>query len=92
MSLRDGLKVRVVAATARCWVEVVSDGRVVFSGILEKGSRQAFKADKRMVISLGFPAGVELTVNGHDLGSPGGRDPLRITLPSDFKALSRLRG
>jgi len=83
----DVVEVEILASEARCWIEVVSDGRVVFSGTLEVGDSQTFEAKKDMTLSLGFPAGIEMTVNGIDLGAPGGDEPLRLALPNDLKRL-----
>ncbi|HEX2195342.1 MAG TPA: RodZ domain-containing protein [Actinomycetota bacterium] len=51
------------------------------------GSEMSFDADKRMHIRLGFPAGVVLTVNGRNLGSPGGETPIELTFPDDLDGL-----
>jgi hypothetical protein len=40
-----------------------------------------------MHIRLGYPAGVELTVNGRALGSPGGETPIELTFPDDLDGL-----
>jgi hypothetical protein len=50
------------------WTRVTADGRVAFEGIPGPGQRRAFSARRRLVVVLGYPAGVRLTVNGEDLG------------------------
>jgi cytoskeletal protein RodZ len=89
IALDNGMDVEIVAATARCWVEVQSDGAPEFRGTLEIGDVQTIHADNEMSIVLGNAAGVELSVNGHDLGAPGGAGVLVIHLPQDIKSLVR---
>jgi hypothetical protein len=85
-----GVRLEVTASTARCWIEVVVDGRAVFSDVLEVGQRRIFKADKRMFVLLGFPAGVEMTVNGKHVRSLARAEPIRLALPHDLTRLDRL--
>ena len=55
------------------WVSVTrSDGSVVFEGNISDGQVKTFRDSKRLQVVLGNAAGIELTVNGQDLGSPGG--------------------
>lgn len=55
------------------WVSVTrSDGSVVFEGNISDGQVKTFRDAKRLQVVLGNAAGVELTVNGQELGSPGG--------------------
>lgn len=85
----NGIDVTITAATARCWVEVQSDGAPAFRGTLEVGDAQTVHADNEMSIVLGYAAGVELEVNGHSLGAPGGPGVETIHLPQDIKSLVR---
>jgi cytoskeleton protein RodZ len=85
----DGrLDVRIAATTARSWVEVTSGDEVLFMGTLEVGDEQVIRSKGGVRITLGFPAGVELTVDGERLGSPGGEDVLEFALPDDLAALT----
>jgi cytoskeleton protein RodZ len=85
----DGIELVVDAATGASWLEVYADGRSVplYYDTLAAGSTMTFDADERMHIRLGYPAGVELTVNGRTLGSPGGEDPIELTFPDDLDGL-----
>ena len=85
--LTDGMQVEVVAANADCWIDITSDGSNVFSGTLLQGDSEVFSAEEEMSLVLGFPEGVELIVNGQNLGSPGGVDPITIKLPDDLETL-----
>lgn len=60
-------------ADGASWVQVSrADGTVVFSDTLSSGQSKTFRDDKRLDLVIGNAAGVELTVNGQDIGSPGG--------------------
>ena len=50
------------------------------------GDSELFRADERMFIRLGYPAGVELIVNGNNIGSPGGQDPIELVIPDDVES------
>ncbi|MBU1007360.1 MAG: DUF4115 domain-containing protein [Candidatus Omnitrophica bacterium] len=53
------------------WIQVVSDGSLVFRGALNKGTSDVWKAKKTIEIELGNAGGVTLMLNGKDLGFPG---------------------
>jgi hypothetical protein len=53
-----------------CWTRVTADGRLAFEGTPGPNQRRTFKARRSLDLVLGYPAGVRLTVNGHDLGVP----------------------
>jgi hypothetical protein len=85
----DGIELVVDASTGDSWLEVYADGKSVplYYDTLATGSTMTFDADERMHIRLGYPAGVELTVNGRSLGSPGGETPIELTFPDDLDGL-----
>jgi hypothetical protein len=85
IAFEDGIDLEVVASTGACWLEVYSDGEVLFYQTLQQGDSESFHADNRMFIELGFPAGVELIVNGQNIGSPGGDRPIELLLPRDVR-------
>lgn len=89
LAFEDGIELEVVAATGDCWVSVSTDGSptATFSGTIPTGSTETFTADEEMTVILGFPDGVELVVNGTNVGSPGGVDPITLTLPDDIDAI-----
>jgi hypothetical protein len=68
-------------------VDITADGVNVYSGTLELGESESFTAEEEMALVLGFPDGVELVVNGQELGSPGGVDPITIKFPDDLDSL-----
>ncbi len=90
LALEDGLQVQMVAKRARCWIEVTADGELITPGgiMLEVGDRsETFTADDDMEIVFGYAEGVDLIVNGQNLGAPGGPDAVVVSLPDDVEDL-----
>ena len=89
LALADGLEVEIVAERARCWIDVTSDGESKTPGgiTLEVGHRAEFSADERMQIVFGFAPGVDLIVNGRNMGAPPGSSVATLTLPDDIEGL-----
>jgi cytoskeleton protein RodZ len=68
----EQVTVRLAAIGAGSWVQVSRpDGSVIYSATLLGGDSKTFRDDKRLDFVIGNAAGVELTVNGQDIGSPG---------------------
>ncbi|MEA2460353.1 MAG: hypothetical protein QOH90_530 [Actinomycetota bacterium] len=86
----DGINLVVSASRGDCWISVQEDGTDVTNGagglLMAQGDTERFEARKKLQIRLGFPQGVVLTVNGHNIGSPGGQDAIDITFPDDIDA------
>ena len=87
VAFADGMEVEIIAANSDCWIDVTADGVNVYSGILELGTSEMFSAEEEMSLVLGFPEGVELVLNGQNLGSPGGVDPITVKFPDDLETL-----
>ena len=89
LAAADGIELVVDATNGASWLEVFADGKSVplYFDTLPVGETATFEARNGMFIRLGYPAGVELTVNGRSLGSPGGEDPITITFPQDLDGL-----
>lgn len=87
VALDQGIDLTVVASKAPCWLEIYADGKQLYYQTLQVGDRETFHATNRMFVRLGFPQGVELIVNGKNIGSPGGRDPIELLLPRDVRSL-----
>jgi cytoskeleton protein RodZ len=87
LALADGIELQIVASEGDCWVDITSDGVNEFSGTIPVGGSETFSADKDMSIVLGYPAGVELIINGQNFGTPGDADPITIKLPDDVESL-----
>jgi cytoskeletal protein RodZ len=89
LAAADGIELIVDAAAGASWLEVYADGKSVplYYDTLAQGATMTFDANERMHIRLGYPAGVVLTVNGRELGSPGGETPIELTFPDDLDGL-----
>lgn len=71
----NGVSVRVSATRARCWVlatDLSNAKKVLFAGVLERGTVRDFTATSKISMTFGDAGAVALTVNGRDLGAPGG--------------------
>lgn len=86
LALADGITLTIVASRDRCWVDVTSDGVNVLTDELALGEKRTVTARESMDIVLGNARGVELIVNGRNIGSPGGT-VVPLTLPDDIKTL-----
>lgn len=71
--LPPGVRVDMVARTDVHAV-VQTDGKVAFSGRLERGDVRSFEAERRIDVELEWGNSVRLTVNGTPLGMPGQLD------------------
>ena len=58
--------------TGNCWTQVKADGKVIFEGTVKKGETKKWKADEKLVVTAGNAGAVSLSLNGQDLGQPGG--------------------
>ena len=85
VAFTEGIEVEVIGLDHECWLDITADGTKAFSGMLLPGDTQTFTADEEMNIVLGYAAGVELVINGQNIGTPGGPDVLTFTLPQDFE-------
>jgi cytoskeleton protein RodZ len=83
----DTIELEIVATTGRCWTTVTADGEEIFTGTLEVGQREEFTAEEKMDVVLGNAGGVELVVNGQNVGSPGGT-VVDFSLPQDVDSLT----
>lgn len=65
-----------------CWLRVAdASGELIFQGVLRVGDQREFSDSTQLAIVLGNAGGVNLTLNGIDIGVPGARgEVLRRTL------------
>jgi cytoskeleton protein RodZ len=90
LATADGIELEIIAANADCWILVTEDGKEATPSagiVIPLGESMKFSATDAMFVRLGFPAGVELVVNGQNIGSPGGQNPIDLRLPEDIDAL-----
>lgn len=53
-----------MTATDQCWIDVFSDGKAVYSGMMTKGRYKIFEAKKRVTVKYGNIGAVQVIVNG----------------------------
>lgn len=90
LATAEGIELEIVATEADCWILVTEDGKAATPSagvVLALGDSMKFNASDSMFVRLGYPAGVELIVNGQNIGSPGGQNPIDLRLPEDIDAL-----
>lgn len=63
----DGVNLELKCVADRCWMEITSDGEIVFSGIMEAGQQQSFKAKDNISVHYGNIGAMQITVNGETL-------------------------
>jgi hypothetical protein len=70
----NGVNVRVSVTGARCWVRAtdLTSKKVLYQGVLERSDVRDFTAPGKISLQFGNAGAVALTVNGRDLGAPGG--------------------
>ena len=76
--LNPNAAVRVeLTAAERVWVSVRSDGRYLFSGILEPNQSRVVDANATVLLLVGNAGGVSIQLNGKPIGSVGPRGQVR---------------
>ncbi|MFN2593904.1 MAG: helix-turn-helix domain-containing protein [Actinomycetota bacterium] len=89
LAFENGVQLKITATRARCWVKVLAadSQTVLYTGTLEVGQSQSVSDPKSMTVLLGNAPGVDLIVNGQNLGSPKNGVVETIHLPQDIKSL-----
>jgi len=59
-------------AVQRAWISVTVDGELAEEGVLRVGDTRSWTADEVISLRTGNAGGLQLTVNGEDLGTMGG--------------------
>lgn len=62
-----------ILAREDCWIQLKTDGRIVFQRILKKGRVESWQAKDKIEFSLGNAGGVDLEVNGKFISKLGRR-------------------
>jgi cytoskeleton protein RodZ len=69
------------ALQAPCWISANADGTPVLSRLLQAGERHTIEVDNELVMRIGEPGAVRLSINGEParpLGRPG--EPLNVRI------------
>lgn len=70
---RDSVTVVLTTAKGKSWVSATDGaGKQLFEGLIDQGQSKTFQAKDKVKLTLGNAGAVSLTVNGKDVGAPGG--------------------
>ena len=70
--ITGGVNVQLVASRGTTWLYATNEnGKVLFSGQIRKGGSKAFNEAKQVNLRVGNAGGVDISVNGKDVGSIG---------------------
>ena len=61
----------VLVAEKRVWIKAVSNGLLLFEGIVVAGESKTFTGSEAIDLTVGNAGAVRLILNGRDLGTPG---------------------
>jgi cytoskeleton protein RodZ len=75
----DGLEhvVLSLSATERTWLRITSDGRTIFSGVLQPSESKVLKGSDMATMKVGNAAGIDVRLNGKPIGPLGQRGQVR---------------
>jgi len=59
------------------WIEIKSDGRVTFSGLMQANESRTVDANSTVLLVLGNAGGVNISLNGKPIGSVGAKGQVR---------------
>jgi cytoskeletal protein RodZ len=78
-----------LSATETTWVSITSEGKNIFSGVLEPSQTKTLRASDVAKMKTGNAGGIDVRWNGKSIGPIGGRGQVREVLftPEGFKIL-----
>ena len=70
-----------VTATANCWIQVQDPpgGPAIFTGLLTPAEQRSFAATGPVGMRIGFPAGLQVTVDGEAIPLPASSNPYDLS-------------
>lgn len=69
-----------LSATDTAWISVSSDGKPVFSGLLNPNETKDLQAHERAQVKTGNAGGLEVRLNGHSIGVLGAKGQVRTVV------------
>ena len=80
-----GVNVELVASRGTTWLLATNEnGEVLFSGQIRQGSSKSFREATQVNLRVGNAGGVDISVNGEDVGSVGAnREVVNLTYNAD---------
>lgn len=78
-----------LSATETTWLQITSEGKQIFSGVLEPSQTKTLKASDVARMRVGNAGGLEVRWNGKSIGPIGPRGQVRVVLftPDNFQIL-----
>lgn len=67
-----------IAAHADTWIQVLSDGKTVYTGTLKPNESKEFSADQIIKLTAGNAGGITVSLNGHTLDPLGAEGQVRV--------------
>ena len=79
-----------LSATEKTWLSITSEGKNIFSGVLEPSQTKTLTAAEAASMKVGNAGGIEVRWNGKPIGPIGPRGQVRTVLftPENFKILA----
>jgi len=79
-----------LSATERTWVSLSSDGKTVFSGVLDASQTKNIEGVENAKLTTGNAAGLDVRWNGKSIGPLGTHGQVRVVVftPENFQILS----
>jgi hypothetical protein len=86
----DGHVVLSLSATEETWLSITSDGKQIFSGILQPSQTKTLTGLEAAKMKVGNAGGLEVRWNGKQIGPIGPRGQVRVVLftPENFQILA----
>jgi cytoskeletal protein RodZ len=83
--ISGGVNVELIASRGTTWLYATNEnGEVLFSGQVRQGATKTFSAAKQVNLRVGNAGGVDISVNGKDVGSIGAdREVANLTYNAD---------
>ena len=83
--ITGGIEVELTASRGTSWLYATNEnGEVLFSGQVREGASKTFNAAKQVNLRVGNAGGVDILVNGKDVGSVGAdREVVNLTYNAD---------
>ena len=83
--IAGGIEVELIASRGTSWLFATNEnGEVLFSGQVREGASKTFNAAKQVNLRVGNAGGVDILVNGKDVGSVGAdREVVNLTYNAD---------
>ena len=79
-----------LSATETTWLSITSEGKNIFSGVLQASQTKTLRASDVAKMKVGNAGGIDVRWNGKPIGPIGGRGQVRVVLftPETFQILT----